>query len=80
MLSSNRFLTAGAHAIFPALREEAAAIGLDFGTRWDPFAFIDVCEKARRAPGTALERAALEIQRAEWQLLFDWCASREETI
>ena len=41
---------------------------------WDPFAFIDTCERARRQPGSELERKALELQRAEWQLLFDHCA------
>src|SRR5215472_5884914 len=28
----------GAHPIFPALRERAAALGVDFGPRWDPAA------------------------------------------
>jgi hypothetical protein len=41
---------------------------------WDPFAFIDLCEKARRNPGLPLAALATEIQRAEWQLLFDHCA------
>ena len=44
------------------------------GDRWDAMAFIDYCEKARTRPGSAEERIALEVQRAEWQLLFDWCA------
>ncbi len=80
------FRRAGAHAIFPALHAEARQIaerhggGAAPGGQWDPFAFIELCGEARRHPGSALERAALEIQRAEWQLLFDWCASREETI
>jgi hypothetical protein len=64
----------GAHPIFPALRETAAALGLDFGPRWDPMAFIDFCERARAMPGSGVERCALEVQRAEWQLLFDYCA------
>jgi hypothetical protein len=29
-----------------------------------------------RQPGSELERAAREIQRAEWQRLFDYCARR----
>jgi hypothetical protein len=65
----------GAHPVFPALREHAAAIGVDFGPRWDPLAFIRFCEEARREPGSERERQALEIQRAEWQLLFDYCAA-----
>jgi len=65
----------GAHPIFPALRERAAALGVDFGARWDPFAFIDLCEKARTKPGSAAEMQAMEVQRAEWQLLFEYCAA-----
>ena len=68
------FRQVGAHAIFPPLRQEAAAEGLDFGARWDPLAFIDYCERARQRPGSAEERAALAVQLAEWQLLFDYCA------
>ena len=74
------FRRVGAHPIFPALASEAAQIAarhaadISFGPRWDPFGFIDLCEGARRQPGTALETLALEIQRAEWQLLFDYCA------
>jgi hypothetical protein len=74
------FRRAGSHAIYPALRDAAAEIAarhtVPFGVRerWDPFAFIDFCEEARRAPGSESERLALAIQRAEWQLLFDHCA------
>jgi len=68
------FRQVGAHAIFPALRARAAEIGVDLGPQWDPFAFIELCERARTQPGSAEERKALEVQRAEWQLLFDHCA------
>lgn len=69
------FRRVGAHPIFPALRGRAAGLGVDFGPRWDPFAFIDLCEKARRNPGSAEEARAMEVQRAEWQLLFAYCAA-----
>ena len=69
------FRQVGAHAIFPALRARAAEIGVDLGPRWDPFAFIELCELARTQPGSAEERRALEVQRAEWQLLFDHCVA-----
>ncbi len=74
------FRRVGAHPIFPALGAEAAQIarkhaaGVSFPAAWDPFAFIDLCEKARREAGSPLEALAREIQRAEWQLLFDYCA------
>jgi hypothetical protein len=68
------FRRVGAHPVFPALRAAAAETGVDFGARWDPFAFIDLCEKARTLPGSEEERRAMAVQRAEWQLLFDYCA------
>jgi len=75
------FRRVGNHPVFAHLREEAAAIalaipeaGVSFGLAWDPFAFIELCEEARRERGSPRERLALEVQRAEWQLLFDHCA------
>jgi hypothetical protein len=68
------FRQVGKHPIFPALRARAAEIGIELGSLWNPMAFIDYCETARTHPGSAEERKALEVQRAEWQLLFDWCA------
>ncbi len=67
------------HPVFPLLRDAAAEIAggakeFRVGAEWDPFAFIDFCEEARRRAGSAAERLAREIQRAEWQLLFDYCA------
>lgn len=55
------FRQVGEHPIFPELAKIAKV------QRWDPLEFIRQC--ARQAPG------ALELQRAEWQLLFDYCAS-----
>ena len=62
----------GDHPIFPELRERAAEAGYDGGARWNPRAFVDYCTRA--VPGSAEEQLALEVQRAEWQLLFDHCA------
>jgi hypothetical protein len=76
------FRRVGDHAVFDPLMAEAHALaesrglGLPMKNRWDPFRFIDFCEEARMKPGSAQERLALEIQRAEWQLLFDYCARR----
>lgn len=74
------FRQTGGHPVFPDLASAAGAIAeryvqakFSVAARWDPFAFIDFCERARGLPGTPAERAALEIQREEWQLLFDYC-------
>src|SRR5581483_3494996 len=71
------FRQVGRHAVFPRLAEAAAALGYGAASRWDPAAFIEFCSQARRQPGTAVERIALEVQRAEWQLLFDYCAAKQ---
>ena len=75
------FRCVGTHPVFPDLLAAAKHIvdqypnsGFRIAAKWDPFSFLSFCEKARQAPGSPSERAALEIQRAEWQLLFDYCA------
>jgi hypothetical protein len=65
------FRRVGTHPVFPALRDAAAGLGY---VNWEPFAFIDYCERARHRPGSDEERIARMVQRAEWQLLFDYCA------
>jgi hypothetical protein len=84
--SSYWFHRVGAHVIFPALLGRARAIEaaypggeLNLAETWEPITFIEICEKARGRPGSELERVALEIQRAEWQLLFDHCARRSSS-
>jgi hypothetical protein len=74
------FRRVGSHPVFPRIHAAAADIlkrypaTLKLKDRWDPIAFIDFCEAARPQPGSDSEKAALEIQRAEWQILFDYCA------
>ena len=75
------FRRVATHPIFPALAEAASEIltrypksGFRVGSTWDPFEFVFFCERAQQQRGSAAEAAALEIQRAEWQLLFDYCA------
>lgn len=63
------FRQVGTHPIFPALARAARR-----GGAWDPFAFIELCEEARKQPGSELEARARAVQLIEWQLLFDWCA------
>jgi len=60
------FRRVGPHAIFPALAKRAGELDpVLFSGRWDPYAFIDYCE--RGGPH------AIAIQHAEWELLFEWC-------
>jgi hypothetical protein len=68
------FRRVGKHAIFPDLRQAAHQLGYACGPVWDPFAFIDSCEEARRPPGSRRELLLLKVQLAEWQLLFHHCA------
>jgi len=68
------FRQVGAHPIFPALMRAAAAIGIETDSDWDPKSFIELCARARSLPGSDLERQTREVQRVEWQLLFDYCA------
>lgn len=76
---------AGHHETHRALSDEAHRIlraypNAEFrsSVKWDPFGFIMLCERARQQPGSDSEKAALEIQRAEWQLLFDHCARAKD--
>lgn len=75
------FRRVGRHVIFPDLHRRAAEILNRSGPKhwklkaaWDPFLFINWCEEASAKGGEA-EAAAIEVQMAEWQLLFDWCAT-----
>lgn len=52
------FRRVGSHAIFPALARAAGQEG-----RWDPFAFLDLCERARRQPGSELEARVCRARR-----------------
>jgi hypothetical protein len=68
------FRRVGNHPVYVPLAEAAAGMGYPGGAKWDALAFIDYCEESRRKPGSPAEHLALQIQRAEWQLLFDFCA------
>lgn len=68
------FRRTGAHPIFPKLAMEATDRGYPTGPAWDPFAFIQFCESARKRPGSNEEKLAREVQLLEWQLLFDHCS------
>jgi hypothetical protein len=74
------FRQVGNHPIFPGLREDTGRIlgryplvSFKLHSTWNPSAFIDLCEVALEKPGSDSERAAIEVQHAEWRRLFDWC-------
>jgi hypothetical protein len=62
----------GEHPVFGPLAERATTLGYRSGGTWDPFSFVDRCERARGS-GTADEDLLRRVQLAEWQLLFDFC-------
>lgn len=74
------FRRAGTHPVFPKIAREVVKIiqrnpTVEFRTgTWDPYAFMVFCERARLQPGSIHERVAMEIQRVEWQTLFDYTA------
>ncbi len=77
------FRQTGNHAIFPKVLGRSAEILKNraplhwrLKTAWDPFLFIEWCDEAREKGGEA-ETAAIAIQMAEWQFLFDWCAGAD---
>jgi hypothetical protein len=80
------FRRVGEHPIFPELFRYAGEILKRSGPKhwrlsnvWDPALFIEWCDEARESRGQA-EAAAIEIQMAEWQLLFDWCAGIDSVL
>jgi hypothetical protein len=60
------FRHVGQHPVFDALGERANVAA------WDPFVFVDTCQAVARGNSDARERC-LDIQQAEWELLFDYC-------
>lgn len=75
------FRRVGQHPVYEALCRDAAELALDAPpvatflrtqSAWEPFAFVDLCAAVLvgRAPGEELCR---QIQKREWELLFDWC-------
>jgi hypothetical protein len=68
------FRRVGRHPVFQALCDGANRLGYAAGSVWDPIAFIDACEEARRHPGSDRELLVRKVQLLEWQLLFDHCA------
>lgn len=75
------FRRVGDHPIFPALLARAETLAAQFPQaslamhgEWKPEIFSRFCEEASGKRGSDMERLALEIQQAEWELLMEWCA------
>jgi hypothetical protein len=77
------FRRVGRHAAFDGLSQRAAEIAavrgeeralkkLITGGAWDACAFVDLCESVVRGNGSSAD-LCLDIQQAEWELLFDHC-------
>lgn len=77
------FRRVGNHAIFDDLLRDASKIAEShpMGTQaeflltqasWDPYRFVDLCERAYREKGD-LDLLCRDVQLREWQLLFDYC-------
>ena len=75
------FRKVGTHPVYEPLHRTTAELAADAPpelaflrkqSAWDPFAFVDLCAAALvgQAPCTELCR---QIQKREWELLFDWC-------
>jgi hypothetical protein len=60
----------GRHPAFATLNDRLIGRGLPV---WDPFVFVDQCERAARGGGE-LEEICRETQREEWHVLFEYCA------
>jgi hypothetical protein len=76
------FRRVGNHPIFERLRTESAdwaervrhdeAAYLTTQASWDPFRFVDLCQRGLREDGD-LGELCRQVARREWQLLFDFC-------
>jgi len=74
------FQRVGNYPIFESLAADAkeiakgdsieAAKSLNQQDSWDPFMFVDLCEKAA---SSASEMLCRRIQQREWELLFEYC-------
>lgn len=68
------FRRVGSHPVFPLLAAAAQGLGYSTGDKWSAEDFTTDCEAARDS-GPADKLQLLEqVQLAEWQLLFDFCA------
>ncbi len=65
--------------VYEALAADAAGLGLSVNGGWDPFGFIDRCER-ERGTGSEAEILCRRVQLREMQLLFDECYRRATAV
>lgn len=58
--------------VYEALSADAAELGFTLKSGWDPFGFVDRCER-ERGTGSDAEMLCRRIQLREMQLLFNFC-------
>ncbi len=61
------FRKVGLHPVYELLAAEEICEADD----WSPFDFVDDCQSALRGSGET--QRCVELQRCEWELLFDYC-------
>ncbi|MEX2185838.1 MAG: hypothetical protein WD875_03550 [Pirellulales bacterium] len=67
-------LAAAANAEARALAEAPPELLAEFdGGDWDPFRFVDLCERCERSDDEAAQRLLRSVARREWEMLFDYC-------
>ncbi len=77
------FRRVGRHPVFEPLAQYGRELAVDDRcdpsaeylakqTDWDPFAFVDLCQRAQTSE-PLLQPLAKRIQLREWELLFDYC-------
>ena len=70
-----RELIAAARGATAKSPPDSSARFLGEQAKWDPYRFIDLCEAASSGRSSS-EPLCREIQRVEWELLFDYCFRR----
>ena len=74
------FRQTGSHPLFAELGEQSAALAAESACPaarqwstgvWDPFEFVDFCE--REEHGGANQNLAVALVQLEWDLLFEYC-------
>jgi hypothetical protein len=80
------FRHVGQHPVFSALAGRAAELAAERGQSaaierlvarnvWEPFAFVDLCQASQRGGSrdNDVRELCLDVQQAEWELLFEHC-------